>query len=385
MKSAGIELLRRQLAGERLVALGERHGARVEPDVDHLGHARRGLAALRAGERHVVDERAVRVLQAHARALLELVERADHRDVVLLAAPDGQRRAPVALARERPVDVVLQPVAEAAVLDVLGMPGDLLVGGQQLVADPRRRDVPGGLGVVQQRRRAAPAVRIGVLVVLGAQQPAALAQVLDEIGVGVLDEAPLVGADALVVGAVQPHRVDDVQAVLLAEAEVVLAEGDRGVHEAGAVVGGDEVAEQDGVAALAVLVGAEVREGRLVAHAVDRGAREAVDDLHARRVAEHASRRAPRRARRAPRACRSSRARRRARDRPRPPRWRRASTASSSRSAARRRPAAGRRPARRGSARRPRGPRRPGSPSATSWLDSAVPQRGQYGTTRWPS
>ena len=37
--------------------------------------------------------------------------------------------------------------------------------------------------------------------------------------------------------------------VLLAEPEVVLAEGDRGVDEAGSLVGRDEVAEQDRVAA----------------------------------------------------------------------------------------------------------------------------------------
>ena len=96
-----------------------------------------------------------------------------------------------------------------------------------------------------QRRAAAPAVRIGVLVRPRARSSRPRrAQVLDQVGVGVLDVAPGVRADALVVGAVGAHRVDDVQAVLLAEAEVVLAEGDRGVDEAGAVVGGDEVAEQ---------------------------------------------------------------------------------------------------------------------------------------------
>jgi hypothetical protein len=42
-----------------------------------------------------------------------------------------------------------------------------------------------------------------VLVALGAEQPAARAQVLDEVGVGVLDEAAGVRADALVVGAVE--------------------------------------------------------------------------------------------------------------------------------------------------------------------------------------
>ena len=237
--------------------------------------------ALRAGEGDLVDVGPVRVRERRAGELLELGERADDADVPLLAAPDRQRRAPVALARQGPVDVVLQPVAEAPVLDVLGVPVDGLVGGQQPVAQARGRDVPGGLGVVQQRRAAAPAVRVGVLVGLGAQQAPAPAQVLDEVGVGVLDEAPGVRADALVVGAVEAHGVDDVQAVALPEAEVVLAEGDRRVHEAGAVVRGDEVAEQDGVAALAVGVGAQEAEGRLVAHAVQRRAGEAGEDLRA--------------------------------------------------------------------------------------------------------
>ena len=143
------------------------------------------------------------------------------------------------------------------------------------------------VGVVDQRVARAPAVRVGVLVGLGAQQPPARAQVLDEVGVGLLDVAPGVRADALVVGAVRVHRVDDVQPVLRAEAEVVLAEGDRGVHEAGAVLGGDEVGEQDRVAALAVGVGLDEAEGRLVAHAVERRAREAIEDPHAV-GAEHA-------------------------------------------------------------------------------------------------
>ena len=41
------------------------------------------------------------------------------------ALPDRQRRAPVALARQRPVDVALEPLAEAPVLDVLRVPPDL--------------------------------------------------------------------------------------------------------------------------------------------------------------------------------------------------------------------------------------------------------------------
>ena len=206
--------------------------------------------------------------------------------MTLGTAPHGQRRPPVALARQRPVDVALEPFPEAPVLDVLGVPGHGLVGGEQAVAQPLGAQVPGGLGVIEQRRAAAPAVRVGMLVLLGAQQPPARAQVLDQVGVGVLDEAPGERADALVVGSVAEHRVHHGQALLLAQAEVVLAEGDRRVDQTGAVVGGDEVTRQDGVAALAVGLRRDEREGRLVAGALDAGAVELVEDLGV--LAEHA-------------------------------------------------------------------------------------------------
>jgi hypothetical protein len=274
-------LLEQLLVLERRVVLGERHRARVEPDVDHLGHASHLGAALLAVERRVVDVGLVRVLERAARARLEIGEGADRSRVAVLAAPDRQRRAPVALARDRPVDVVLQPLAEAAGLDVLRVPVDGVVGGQQPVAQLGRADVPRRLGVVEQRRAAAPAVRVGVQVGLGAQQPPTRAQVLHQVGVGVLDEAAGVRADPLVVGAVRAHGVDDVQPLLGAEPEVVLAERDRGVHDARAVLGRDEVAGQDGVALLAVLRTCDERERRLVAGADHVAPVEAVGDVHA--------------------------------------------------------------------------------------------------------
>ena len=189
-------------AGERV--LGERHRAGVKPDVDHLGHAAHRRVALAARERHVVDERPVGIVEQRRRS----ARRSSAKEPItwmwsVLAAPHRQRRAPVALARERPVDVALQPLAKAPVLDALGVPADRLVRGEQPVLDLAGADVPGRLGVVDQRRVAAPAVRVGVLVVLGAQQPPARAQVLDEVSVDVLDRAARVRADPLVVGAVE--------------------------------------------------------------------------------------------------------------------------------------------------------------------------------------
>jgi hypothetical protein len=49
----------------------------------------------------------------------------------LLAYPYGQGGAPIALAAERPVHVVLEESPEAAIADVLGLPGNLAVVGEE--------------------------------------------------------------------------------------------------------------------------------------------------------------------------------------------------------------------------------------------------------------
>ena len=59
-----------------------------------------------------------------------------------LAFPDRQRRAPVAFAAERPVDVRFEELAEAAVFDVLGQPVDLRVVREHVVFELRRADEP---------------------------------------------------------------------------------------------------------------------------------------------------------------------------------------------------------------------------------------------------
>ena len=103
--------------------------------------------------------------------------------------------------------------------------------------------------------------------------------------VGVLDPEAGELAHPLLEGAVELHRVDDGDALLLPDPEVVLAERDRRVHDAGAVLGADEVGRHDGVAALAELLGGDERERRLVAGAEHVAAVEAVGDPRA--LAEH--------------------------------------------------------------------------------------------------
>ena len=240
-----------------------------------VGHPPEGLAVALEGD--VVDKGAVEVVR-HLRAeLAQLLARADAHDLAVVGAPDRQRRAPVALARQRPVDVVLEPLAEAPVLDVLGTPVNRLVGGEQLVLDLGRADVPAGLGVVDERRVAAPAVRVGVLVLAGAEEPPGLAQRLDDVGVGLAHVHPRERAGALVEAAVGLDGVVDREPVLRGEPEVVLAEGGPGMHHAGAVLDRDEVAREHRVAALAVV--ADVREGWLVAQPEERRAGHRLLDL----------------------------------------------------------------------------------------------------------
>ena len=145
------------------------------------------VVGVRPGQ--LVDVRAVqidvasRVPRQSAEVALELVERAvdvDARVLGVVALPDRDRRAPVAVAADRPVARALEPLAELAVFDVLGHPGDLLVAREHAVAEVGDAHEPARHGLVDQRVAAAPAVRVGVLVARQAEQAAVLAQQADE-------------------------------------------------------------------------------------------------------------------------------------------------------------------------------------------------------------
>ena len=147
---AGV-LLEEFFVFERVVPLCHWHGARVEPAVGHIGDAAHGAVdGILPGD--FVDVGAVQVEFAERTTHfgLELGDRADTLAVLAVVRhPDGQRGAPVALAADGPVDIVGQPVAEAAVLDVVGHPVDFLVGCDQAVFEGSGADVPAGFCVEQ--------------------------------------------------------------------------------------------------------------------------------------------------------------------------------------------------------------------------------------------
>ena len=232
------------------------------------------------GRVELVDERPVQVVGPHAEVALELVERAVDVDTGVrrvVAAPDRDRRAPEAVAGDRPVAGVLQPLAELAVLDVVGHPPDLLVEVEHPVADLGRRHEPRRDRHVDQRLATAPAVRVGVLVGLAAQQHRALGdrtrvagsaghrpEVVDDRQVRLEHVQAGVVVDRRRERAVLGHRHDGLDALAVGDDLVLLTEGARGVHQPGAVLGGDDVGLDDAERALvAQVVGHRWRVGAL--------------------------------------------------------------------------------------------------------------------------
>ncbi len=247
--------------------LRERHGARVEPAVDHVEHAPGGRPALGARDLDRVDPRAVRVELGVDRGvqLVQLLDRADHAETAAArgrALPHRQRRAPEPLARQRPVLVVGEEVAEPPVADVLGEPLDRLVARDEPLLDLGGADEPRLARVVQERGLAAPAVRVVVLVALALDQEPALLQLAGDLLVGVLDPLAGVGAAGLGERAVGPDQVQERQPVGHAHPVVVLAEGGRGVHDPAAVGGGHVLVGHDHVGR-AVQLAVELKQRRV--------------------------------------------------------------------------------------------------------------------------
>ena len=121
----GMRALEELAVLERVMALRERHRARVVPAVDHVRDASHHAAALETRHGHRVDIRLVEIVvggQPDVGGAADAVC-----CLALLADPDRQRRSPVAAPREVPVDEALQPVAHASVANVRGLPLDAAV------------------------------------------------------------------------------------------------------------------------------------------------------------------------------------------------------------------------------------------------------------------
>ncbi len=244
---ARVVVLEPVLVLERVVHLRERHRAGLEPAVQHLGdapHRRLPGRVVRVRPGQLVDVGPVQVgdLDAEVTGQL-LVGPVDVHPRILrvVRLPHRDRRAPEPVPGDRPVPRVRQPLAERAVLDVRRRPGDLLVQLDHPVPELRHRHEPRGHSLVDERRVAAPAVRVGVRVAVVPEHHAALLEAGDHRLVRVEDldalevrdqrgePGPLVDGD-------HGRDAGGVAGVL-----VVLTERRGHVDDAGTVLGGHEV------------------------------------------------------------------------------------------------------------------------------------------------
>ncbi len=205
------------------------------------------LAALRAFDRDVIDVRTVQldILRAVVAHLPELGDGAD--DVLLAAVgadPDGERRAPVAVAREAPVLHVLEPVAESSLADGFRDPVDGVVVRDELILDRRHLDEPGRERVVEERRIAAPAVGIAVRELRRLEELALFLEVLEDQRIGLLDEdaRPVRVLRELALAVDEVHEAD---AVRHADTVIVLTKGRCQMDDARAVLRRDIVVCED--------------------------------------------------------------------------------------------------------------------------------------------
>ncbi len=245
----------------------EGHDPGVEPGVADVADPLDRLAARRAGDRDLVDERAMRrvalePLPAGHRPLVELLAAADDVErAARLAVVDRQRQAPVALLADHPVVHVDQPVELALVAEARD-PADLVddlhdlvaeagldLGRGQLgarpVVDRAHRDVPLVDEPEDERRVAAPAVRIAVGDRLEPVEAVLALEVLNDRVGHVADVASGQRAEAVDHDPAVVERRDHRQAELLAEGVVLGTATGRDVDDPGPLFLTDLVPRDD--------------------------------------------------------------------------------------------------------------------------------------------
>ena len=205
--------------------LGERHGAGVEPCVDHLRDAA-GLLPSSPGRRgDLVDGRPVGIDAGHVAAgqLGQLGQGPHHRVVVLAGHRQMGSGVPQNRSRESDQSTLLRSQSPyRPCLMCSGYQLTALVGVQQLVLPFGGADVPGRPGVIEERSLASPAERVGVLV--GARRgPGALASRGPRSMSGSASLTNVPGRTAGPAGepAFLVHRVEHGPALLPADLEVL--------------------------------------------------------------------------------------------------------------------------------------------------------------------
>ncbi len=98
-----------------------------------------------------VSQFLVQVRDLLSREALQLLNRSDTDNLLhIVRDPEGNRGAPVSIARDGPVTGVAKPVGEALLLDEVGNPHGLGVIGEKTLDGLFDADEPGGHGFVEE-------------------------------------------------------------------------------------------------------------------------------------------------------------------------------------------------------------------------------------------
>ena len=245
MKSAGKWRRNSLLVLEGVVPLGVGHGARVEPHVHHLGRPAHGAAARRAGPRELVDEGPVRVEVVGQRPAQPRPAPRSSRSTDVLGSrrhnPHRQRRAPVAVPGQGPVHVAPRATRRSASAPPRAAATAPARCWRSSPPGTRWSGEPGVPRHVDERGAAAPAVRVAVDHVAVTEDAAPRRQVSTSTGSASFTNIPPTSGRPPQEAAGVVHRAQHGQAVALPRRVVVGAERGRHVHDAGAVLGADEV------------------------------------------------------------------------------------------------------------------------------------------------
>ena len=161
--------------------LRKRHRTRIKPAVNNLRNPVHLFSTIRTFECNLINIRSVQLYLRRIRIpapVRKFLPAADTFLMTALALPHIERRAPVTVSRNTPVLNILKPVAKTTFSDRFRNPVYSIVIPYQVILHSRHLDKPRLARIVNQRRIAAPAVRIIMLKLRRVKQQSLALQIL---------------------------------------------------------------------------------------------------------------------------------------------------------------------------------------------------------------
>ena len=160
----------------------------------------------------------------------------------IIATPNRNWRPPKAVAANRPIASIFQPLTEASLLQMFGHPRDGVVEFHHSILDHGYVDEPRTHSLVNQRLTRAPTMRVCVIVCFVAQHHATILQRTDDERVGIKHQLALIIGNLASKLTPAVDRNNEFYSVFLTYALVVFAETWRHMHNTSSVFSGDKVA-----------------------------------------------------------------------------------------------------------------------------------------------